>query len=309
MQISFYGGNFLGLETATVHRLLDGAARWVAAGRVDGIRFSTRPDTVDETTLAVLGGYPVDTVEIGVQSTNDRVLALAERGHTAADTARAVKRLRSRGYRIGLQMMVGLPGEDAVCALATGRDVAGLAPDFVRIYPTLVLRHSRLAEWYANGRYAPMTLDRCVSLVKRLFLLFREHRIPVVRMGLQATEGLADGRSIVAGPFHPAFGHLVHSAVFMDRATALLENAGRLPARVTLRVHPRAPPGCAVSTTPTSKTSSGSSVSRASRSFRTRPFPRTNCAPGKVPQVSPWPAAPWANVAPIFSFQNFSAPG
>ncbi|MBW2199082.1 MAG: ribonuclease III, partial [Deltaproteobacteria bacterium] len=100
-QVAFYGGNFLGLKKDAIRRLLDHTMRSVTNGRIDSIRFSTRPETIDQEHLEIISDYPVSTVEIGVQSMDDRVLAMAKRGHTAADTVTAVKLLKERGYTIG----------------------------------------------------------------------------------------------------------------------------------------------------------------------------------------------------------------
>jgi histone acetyltransferase (RNA polymerase elongator complex component) len=170
---------------------------------------------------------------------NDRVLTLARRGHTASDSAMAMARLKEAGYRIGAQLMVGLPGDDDALSLASGEAIARLAPDFVRIYPTLVLRGSRLAVAYRRGRYAPWPLERCVATVKHLYYLFQARGIPVIRMGLQASADLEDGQAVLAGPYHPAFGHLVLSEVFLDRASTSLSQAPAAGEAVRLRVHPR----------------------------------------------------------------------
>jgi len=149
-----------------------------------------------------------------------------------------VELLKARKYTIGLQMMVGLPGDDEAKALATGRRIAGLGPDFVRIYPTAVLANSPLAAWYQQGEYAPWSLKQCVTVVKKLYLMFTNNKIPVIRMGLQSSEDLEEGSTIVAGPYHPAFGHLVHSEIFLDRAAAAIKPATSNHDAVTLKVHP-----------------------------------------------------------------------
>lgn len=238
-QVAFFGGNFLGLTPARIHSFLAVADRFVQDGKIDGIRFSTRPDTIDDERLDLLEGHQVATVELGAQSMDDRVLALSMRGHTAADTVSAVGFLKKNGYEIGLQMMVGLPGDDKDRLYATGRKIVNLKPDFVRIYPTAVLKNSRLAEWYQSGKYRPPTLEKSITLVKQLFLYFRKHDISVIRMGLQAFENSAKNGSIMAGPYHPAFGHLVHSELFLDMARLLLREKGHHRDAVTLRVHPR----------------------------------------------------------------------
>jgi len=170
---------------------------------------------------------------------NDTVLARSGRGHTAADTERAVSRLREEGFEIGVQMMVGLPGDNNAGAITSALRIADLAPDFVRIYPTVVLKHSLLARWYRNGDYTPLPLESCVTLVKELYLLFTEKRIPVIRMGLQGSDDSDFAASLLAGPFHPAFGHLVYSEIFFDRATSVLRLMSGLSGTVTFRVHPR----------------------------------------------------------------------
>jgi len=230
----------LGLPLGLCTKLLRLATRFVEEGRVDTIRFSTRPDTVTSHRLEILKTFPVATVELGAQSMDDQVLQSAHRGHTAADTATAVKRLKAAGLEIGLQMMVGLPGDNSDKALASGRRIADLKPDFVRIYPTLVLADSRLARWYTQGRYTPLELEEAVELTARLYLLFKQKKIAVVRMGLQASRDLDQGEQILAGPYHPAFGHLVYARIFLDKVLNHLKSMAENPSKtLSIRVHPR----------------------------------------------------------------------
>lgn len=250
VQLAFYGGTFLGLPESIAFPLLREAKRLVAEKKITGIRFSTRPDTITEETLDRLSGIPVAAIELGVQSMDDGVLAKAGRGHTACDTERAVYLIRKRGRKqgergrkpgqLGLQMMTGLPGDSGREALETGERITLLAPDFVRIYPTLVLPKSPLADLYENGRYRPQSLSDSVALVKRLYLKFRKRRIPVIRMGLQAQESLSAPSGMLAGPYHPAFGHLIFSALFRDMAEKLLtEDPPTARSPLTIQVHRR----------------------------------------------------------------------
>ena len=206
---------------------------------MDGIRFSTRPDTIDTERLDILENYPVATVELGVQSMDDQVLALAGRGHSASDTIRAVEALKERQLGVGLQMMVGLPGDSGAQALVTARKIADLGPDFVRIYPTVVVKNSRLAQWFKRGKYTPLSLEDAVTLVKKIYLIFKQEEIEVARMGLQATDDLEDGSTVLAGPHHPSFGHLVYSEIFYDQAVAEIESAGLVKDTLTILVNPR----------------------------------------------------------------------
>jgi histone acetyltransferase (RNA polymerase elongator complex component) len=239
VQVAFYGGNFLGLEKEYFKRLLNVSAKFVKNKEIDAIRFSTRPDTIDHDRIEIIKNYPVSTIEIGVQSMNDRVLAMAKRGHSASDTQRAVALLKDRHYQIGLQMMVGLPEEDEAGSLSTAYRIGELEPDFVRIYPTIVLKNSLLARWYENGTYRPWSLERSVAHVKTLYLFFKKKNIPVIRMGLQASEDLDSGAAVLAGPYHPAFGHMVHSKIFLDIATEIMEHKSVSHDTVTIKVHPK----------------------------------------------------------------------
>jgi len=223
VQIAFFGGNFLGLDETYIRRLLSKAAQFVKAGQVHGIRFSTRPDTICDRLLDLIAPFPVETVEIGAQSMDDHVLALSGRGHLAADTEKAICRLKARGYDVGIQLMVGLPGDNEKYSRETGEKIVALAPAFVRIYPTLVFAHSMLAKWYRTGKYKPLPLAPCVRRVKKLYLQFDQAGIRVVRMGLQPTTEMEGEHVWLAGPYHPAFGHLVHSEIFFDRVITAFE--------------------------------------------------------------------------------------
>jgi histone acetyltransferase (RNA polymerase elongator complex component) len=238
-EVAYFGGNFLGLNTDDIELLLNEAGRFVQTGKVDGIRFSTRPDTMDLRRLDLIKPYPVSTIELGVQSMDDHVLTMARRGHTAADTIKAMDLLKKRNYQIGLQIMIGLPGDSPERALVTAKKIAALQPDFVRIYPTVVLEHSVLAQMYRQRKYWPPSLASSVSLAKKLFLYFKGNNIAVVRMGLQAAEDLDSGAAILAGPYHPAFGHLVYSEIFLDTARMMLEKHKSNCDCVTIKVHPR----------------------------------------------------------------------
>jgi histone acetyltransferase (RNA polymerase elongator complex component) len=239
VEVSFYGGNFLGLPESRVLRLLNKAALFFNSGKIHSFRFSTRPDTIDENRMNLIAPFPVSTIELGVQSMDDRVLKISARGHTAADTVHAVNFLRKKGYKIGLQMMTGLPGDTLSGSLETAQKIIELNPDFVRIYPTLVLEGSPLALLYKKGDFAPLSIGECVDQLKALYLMFHSARIPVVRMGLQASSELADKSVVLAGPYHPALGHWVMSSVMLDHAVAALELIPPSTDSATLVVHPK----------------------------------------------------------------------
>ena len=201
-ELAFYGGSFTAINLETQTALLESAAQLKKDGRISRVRLSTRPDALDAEVLARLAHYGVDTVEIGVQSLDDEVLAASQRGHTAAQAEDAIRRVQAAGFRCGAQMMVALPGDIPEKSLATGARLVQLAPDMVRIYPTAVIRDTALAEAYAAGSYQPWPLDAVLDTVAALLDLFDAAEIPVIRVGLQAEDNLSQG-DVIAGAYHP----------------------------------------------------------------------------------------------------------
>ena len=223
IQVAFYGGSFTGLPLGKQQELLSAVQPFLASGEVDGIRLSTRPDYINGEIVSFLRSFGVTIVELGVQSMNDQVLTASDRGHTAADSERAIRHLQDGGLTVGVQLMIGLPGEGSGSALRGAERLAGLKPDLARIYPVVVLKGSKLEDDLRAGRYRPLCLPKAVALSGRVKETFDDAGVRVVRIGLQETEGLQE--SIVAGPFHPAFGEMVLSRNFYLRVRALLKDA------------------------------------------------------------------------------------
>ncbi len=235
-EVAFYGGSFTGIEKKVQMQLLSAVQPLIRKGLIHAVRVSTRPDYIDPQTLVLLREYGVKTVELGVQSMVDEVLRCSKRGHTADDVLKAAELLHDHGFELGIQIMVGLPGDDVRRYAHTVDRVIRLNPHFVRIYPTLVLKGTLLEKWYRSGRYIPLSLKEAVDLCKGAFLKFQRAGIPVIRLGIQSSPELETRDCVVAGPYHPAFGHLVESSLFYDMASCLMGKSrlSRIPrARVS----------------------------------------------------------------------------
>ena len=234
VEIAFFGGTFLGLSKALVTRYLDAASRFPGCG----IRFSTRPDTLTTQRLGWLSGYPVSTIEIGVQSFSDTVLLAANRGHDVRSAIKAAEKVKAFGAALGIQLMAGLPESSVKRDVASARIAARLAPDLVRIYPTVVLEGSPLARAFLDGRYRPLTESAAISRVAAMVRVLDGAKIPIARMGLQVEEGLGD--AVMAGPLRSDFGDAVRSRMLCNLVVAALVKRNLEPeGRVTLFLHPK----------------------------------------------------------------------
>lgn len=208
-EVAFYGGSFTALPAETQREYLEAVKPFVSDGRINGVRVSTRPDSVRPATPAFLSPYGVDTVELGVQSLDDRVLALSGRGHTREDTVSALEVLKGAGLTTGVQVMPGLPGDTVETFLAGVEELCRLGPDIARIYPTLVIRGTPLERLHAGGGYEPWDLETTVAACARALGAFEAAGVRVIRVGLQPTAELEG--SLVAGPYHPSIRQLVEA--------------------------------------------------------------------------------------------------
>jgi histone acetyltransferase (RNA polymerase elongator complex component) len=225
-EVAFYGGTFTSLPTGSMRKMLGAVRPFIEKGIIQSIRISTRPDSISEAKLDILSSFGVSTVELGVQSMNDKVLLLSNRGHTSRDTINAVKLLKKRGFNVGIQLMPGLPGDDKGVFMDTIEKVIGLRPDMARLYPTLVIRGTILAKWYREGKYTPMGLNHTVDLCKEACIRLEGSGVPVIRIGLMSSPSLLKRGEIVAGPWHPSLGFLVQSAIHLERLRPYLPTPG-----------------------------------------------------------------------------------
>lgn len=221
-EIAFFGGSFTAINRNYMIELLKTASAFVEEGTVKGIRISTRPDAIDDEILEILKTYNVTSIELGAQSMNNKVLRMNGRGHTCADVVNASEKIKEYGFELGLQMMTGLYGDDDESAIKTAQKLIELSPDTVRIYPTIVLKDTDLSALYADKIYKPQNLSDAVILASKLYGLFTEKGIKVIRLGLHSIEKDA----YIAGPWHPAFSELCQSQIMLDNILKTIKDKG-----------------------------------------------------------------------------------
>jgi histone acetyltransferase (RNA polymerase elongator complex component) len=223
-ELAFFGGSFTGLPVEMQEKYLSQAASLKSDGTVDGIRLSTRPDYIDDTVLRRLLAYSVDTVEIGVQSFDDRVLCAARRGHTASDTQRALSRINASGLSLVIQLLPGLPEETRESALKSAEKAVFFKPEAVRIYPAVVLKNTPMDMLFKEGKYFPLTIEEAVDLCSELTAIFIMADIPVIKTGIHPIADLGTD-AVTAGPYHPAFGFMVKARIRRNELEKMIDAA------------------------------------------------------------------------------------
>ena len=221
-QIAFFGGSFTAIPRDYMTELLSVAKRAVERFSVyTGIRCSTRPDCIDEKILATLKSYGMTAIELGAQSMSNEVLAANERGHTAEDVEKAARLIRENGFELGLQMMTGLYGDTPEKSLYTAEKFIEMHPDTVRIYPTVILKNTRLGELFESGVYTGFSFEETVELCAQLLRKFEQNDIRVIRMGLHASNEVE--REMLGGVYHPSFREIVESRLMLNDLTERLK--------------------------------------------------------------------------------------
>lgn len=222
LETGFFGGTFTGMPLEEQEKILQVVYPYLERGIIQGIRLSTRPDFIDEEVLDLLKKYGVTTIELGAQSMDDAVLTRCARGHTAEDTVTASEMILGHGFRLGLQMMIGLPGDSAASDLYTAEKIIGLGAADTRIYPALVVKGTTMAKWYREGYYQPLTLEEAVDRLKTIIPLFEDAGVEVTRVGLVSSRGFLE-QDFLAGPYHPSIRELAMTEVWWDRLKELAD--------------------------------------------------------------------------------------
>ena len=238
-EAAFYGGSFTGLDITLQKELLALTDELIARKVIGSVRLSTRPDYIDDERLELLRNHGVKLVELGVQSLDDKVLAAAERGHTAEQVVNAVALLKKYDFKVGLQLMVGMPGQDFASIKDTVEKVLALKPDIARIYPLLVIKGTPLAKSYEAGEFEPLSLEEAVEQAAYMYKKLSEAGIRIIRVGLQPDDELCAEGNILAGPFHPSMGELVQSYLLREKLTPQILETAKQNGEAVLILCPR----------------------------------------------------------------------
>ena len=243
VEVAFFGGSFTAIEREKQEELLTAVQPYIKNKKVDSIRLSTRPDAIDKSILKMLKKYHVKTIELGVESSNNYILARCKRGHSFEDVIKASKLIRLYGFNLGHQIMVGLPDSNEKDDIQTAKDSIKLRPKMVRIYPVLVIKGTELEEEYEKGDFIPLTVSQAVERSKEIVKLFNQKHIQIIRVGLQNTDTITDvskkESEVIAGPYHPAFGQLVEDSIWYDKIVEKIKNINAKVIKVEIEANPK----------------------------------------------------------------------
>lgn len=213
-EIAFFGGSFTAIDKSYMVELLKCVQEYIGDGKFLGIRVSTRPDCINSEILEILKRYHVTTIELGCQSMRDNILSANRRGHTSKDVYNACNLIKSYGFELGLQMMVGLYSSTIEDEYFTMNEIIKLAPSTVRIYPTVVLKGTHLDDLRRLGEYKLYSLDTMVEICSDFLMEFNKHNIKVIKCGLHASEMVEF--EMTGGYYHPAFRELCESRIYRN---------------------------------------------------------------------------------------------
>jgi elongator complex protein 3 len=144
------------------------ATNETAEHRCVGMVVETRPDYIDMAEVRRLRWLGMTKVQIGAQSTDDHILELNRRGHTMADTRRALRLLRLAGFKLHLHWMPNLYGQTPESDVADFERLwsdPALNPDELKIYPCMLLEGTDLYSLWEQGKYRPYTDAQLIEVL------------------------------------------------------------------------------------------------------------------------------------------------
>lgn len=242
------------MAEGTQRTFLEETRRLRERGLLARVRVSTRPDCVGPAALGLLREYGVSTIELGIQSFDDEVLAAAGRGYSARTARDACERVAASGFDLVVQIMAFLPGAAEESDIRSAGIAASSGAAGLRIFPTVVLRGTELHRMWERGRYVAATVEEAVDRVARMLeevytgssctpappACAEPRRFPIdlLRIGLQ--DGEWAGSALVAGPHHPALGELCLARLLARQlGEAAVELSRETGAPVPISVSPR----------------------------------------------------------------------
>jgi elongator complex protein 3 len=142
-----------------------------AKHRCVALTLETRPDFINLKEIKRMRELGCTKVELGVQTLNDSILQLNERGHKIAQTIQATKLLKDAGFKICYHMMPNLFGSTLNKDFKMFKELFNnpdFQPDLLKIYPCVVTKNSKLYQFWKQGKYKPYPTKQLTNLLIKI---------------------------------------------------------------------------------------------------------------------------------------------
>lgn len=133
--------------------------------------FETRPDYIDLLKIKKFLNFGGTKIEIGVQSVFDEILLFIKRGHDVSSIIRANKLLRDYGFNVGFHMMLGLHNGNFDKEIEEYKILyndPNFKPDYLKIYPTLVIDDTELYDLWKKKLYKPISNEDGIKILSKI---------------------------------------------------------------------------------------------------------------------------------------------
>ena len=242
VELAFLGADFTDLEEGLQEKMLENAQKYIRSKRVDGIRVLIRPDNVTKEKLKMLKKYKVKSIEMQVYSTSEYILSKIGMRFDLNDIKRASRMIKFRGFKLGYQIMIGLPESTKIDDINTAKNLIKLKAKFISINPVLVIKNTELEKEYNQNEYKPLAVVQAIETCKELVKIFNKKNIEISAIGFEPidTEVKQEIFSdvVITGPFHPAFRQLVESSLWYDVIVNKIKKLNAKVMEVEITVNP-----------------------------------------------------------------------
>lgn len=231
-EVAFLGADFTTIEQSLQEELLQTLQRYISNGIINNIKVSIRPNNITKQTLKILKKYKVKTIELEVYSTNDYILKRIGMNFDLKDIKKKSRQIRFKGFKLGYQMMIGLPDSTKLDDINTAKTLSKLKTTTVTINPVFVIKDTELEKEYNSSNYKPLTIVQAIETCKEIIKIFNDKKIETNAIGFEPTN------NVLAGPFHPAFRSLVESSLWYDAIVNKIKKLNTKVMEVEVTVNP-----------------------------------------------------------------------
>ncbi len=235
VEVAFFGGTFTLLDEFLQQEYLEAVYPYIKNEKIAGIRISTHPEAITEKSMKLFKKRGGCLVELGVQSLDKEVLKKTNRAMGFNTIKIAAGIIKKSGLDLGVQVMLGLPGDTLQKSIKTAQKLLELKPKTARIYPAVVLKGTGLGGLFKKGKYKPLSLEDAIEWSACVSDVFEKRAVKVIRIGLHPSEYLNSKRIILAGPYHQSFGEMARARQMRTKIMNILDSK-KIPNRRIIEI-------------------------------------------------------------------------